>query len=267
VLAAGVAAERLIFVPKVKPLAEVKAAAKLYFTQEQVAQLYLAADAADWPKIGRLTAGDFWRVCFVLFFNYGFRTQELVAWEPDHRPLRVGNFFFEPPTPHPDGHAENQWGWLAYTPQKQQRFKPRPLVLPLNEVAHAHVQLVLRSRRLTADEPLLPIPKCGRSFYAAWSQIVRAARIKPKPALDGTPRAFALRHFRKTATTWLNVHRPGIAPHILGHAAREDGGSDVSERHYDNHELRILDALLTAPQPPAFAQIFLRGEKQGKLFD
>ncbi|HYG26637.1 MAG TPA: hypothetical protein VD906_07010, partial [Caulobacteraceae bacterium] len=176
---------------KVKRLKEGKAP-KYYFTYEQLNALYNGADAAEWPTkgIGSLSPGDFWRCAFVLFTHYGFRTQELISFEENHRPLLVRQFFWEPETPHPEGTACNSDGWLSYVPQKQKRSKPEPLVLPLNRVVRAHVQMVLQAREAKEDEPLLPVPQCNRSFYAAWQRILRAARVKPKASLDGVPRDF-----------------------------------------------------------------------------
>jgi integrase len=265
VLAAAADARRPGFVRfKVAKLAE-GAAPKFYFTREQLDALYHAADAAEWPRIGDLSPGDFWRSTFVLFTNFGFRTQELVAFEPDHQPLLVGNFWWQPETPDPEGTAINSYGWLSYVPQKQKRKKPKPLYLPLNRCVQAHVQMVLSARDFKKGDrdPLFPIPHCNRSFYAAWQTILRAAKVRPKASLDGTPQDFELRHFRKTCTTWMNRHRPGIAPYITGHASRDT--SSVSEIHYNNAELAVLEALQTFPQPMAFEKIY-RATRQQSLF-
>jgi integrase len=250
---------------KVKRRPEGKAP-KYYFTTEQLSALYNAADAALWPNegLGSLTPGDFWRCAMVLFYNYGFRTQELVAFDRARTPLLVRQLFWEPVTPHPAGTAVNSYGWLSYVPQKQSRSKPDPLVLPINRVVYAHIQKVITAREAKRDEPLLPVPRCNRSFYAAWGRILVAAKVRPKASLDGTENDFLPKHFRKTCTTYLNLHRKGIAPYIVGHAARESG-SQVSDTFYDNTELAVLEALSTLPQPPAYEKL-LHATRQRDLF-
>lgn len=267
IVSAAAEAERISTTVSIKPLPHTKAASKLYLTIEQVDAIYRAADVAEWPQhwSGSLKPADFWRTCFVFWFNYGMRTQELYCYERDHTPLTVGQFLFQVESPAEDGTATNGHGWFYYTPQKQKRFKDKPLVLPLNAVVRAHVEAVLRSRSTHRHEPLLPAPRCNRSFYGAWNAILKAAGVRPKPKLDGTEREFEIRHLRKTAITYLNKHRRGIAPYIVGHADREDTVSEVSDVHYDNPELAVVEALNSFPQPPSFLEVF-RKDQQLTLF-
>jgi|GEM_PF-2995762 len=252
---------------RVKSLPQRKAADKLYFTHEEMTALYRAADAATWPVnwSGTLTPGDFWRTCFSFWFPYGMRTQELVNYEADHRPLLVRQISLHPESPSPNGRATNEHGWFHYVPQKQARFKPEPLVLPLTRITRAHVQMVLQSRSVEPSEPLLPAPRCNRSFYEAWNAILKAAKVKPKPKLDGEDREYEIKHFRKTATTLIDLHRPGMGPVIVGHADRDEP-SEVSRVHYNNAELAMVETLSTLPMPEGFEDIFKRGEKQLTLF-
>lgn len=254
------------------------AAEKHYFTYEELDRLYEACDQVDWPTLDRagepllLPPGIQWQTAIVLWFHYGFRTQELIQFEPDHEPLPWRQITWDAETPAQDGHARNECGWLWYVPQKQRRKKPQPLILPMNAVVSAHLRAI---RPVLCDDrlPVFHWPLSADRLYGTWDSLCHRARVRPKRNLiTGEHPKYHLRHFRKTCTTWLNRHRPGIAPLITGHAEREltntiaadctlsaavqDGSfSRVSAQHYDNKELAVQEALLSLPQPKNFVAI------------
>jgi integrase len=176
-----------------------------------------------------------WRVALRWYVLYGFRTQELIAFESDHRPLLWSDLYPAGLSPAQGGQVVCEHGWLKYVPQKQEGKKPDPLVLPLHPEAVSWVDR-LRLPLLGAvscDRPVFAWPRSSSQFYAAWGAIAaRAAEILGKPAVA----EYAIKHLRKTCATWHETLAPGIAEHITGH-----GDRSVIQRHYVNHERMLVD--------------------------
>lgn len=249
--------------PRLKPLPAIKAAPKAYLTYEQICQLYRACRVATWPRGLAHSPATYLRAAIVLFFNYGFRTQELFSLHPQMTPLLWSQISSEPESPHPDGHAKCEWGWLWYLPEKQKRAKPDPLVLPLNATVASHLKSIKPTPGDKSDPRVFPFPKCARDFYGQWDEIFEEAGVKPKRSLsaaasDAVPK-FHLKNLRKTCNTWHNYHERGSGEWILGHAARDVNGS-----HYDNAENLICKAIAGLPQPDAFFSI--NSDRQQLLF-
>jgi hypothetical protein len=272
---------RIDSAPHIRQLPARSAAGRLYLQYDELSRIYDACVVARWPVLKRdggplpYHPATYWRAALVLFFNYGFRTSELVAYRSTHCPLGWDQVTEAEETPGQDGRARSRHGWLWYLPAKQKRKKGEPLVLPLNRITAAHLRSIYPGGPgdLPPPEldPVFPWPRSSDKLYATWARILEAAKVAPKPDLTtGAARTFTIAHLRKTATTWHNLHRPGIAPLITGHAARELTGtvradaslpagaelSAVSAEHYDNRELAVVEALETFPQPPAFRSIF-----------
>lgn len=259
-------------VPSIQPLeAAPFKARKLYFQVTELNRLYEACGAATWPwKRGgqyrrneplEFTPATYWRAAIVLWTNFGFRTQELVRYERDERPLTWSNIWTEPETPSPAGRAVNEFGWLTYVPKKQDTagHKSDPVVLPLNRCVRAHIESV-RPPDWSGDMPLFPFPLASTDFYATFRIICDAAGVRPKrdPRSGKRPR-FSPGHFRKTASSLLNLHCRGLGPVVTGHADRQHGLRDlvtaVAARHYDNPELWLVEQLNAFQQPEAFLRL------------
>lgn len=266
---AAVRNELLAAFPKLEPLTAGTAGRKLHLSYEEADALKRACRAADWPSGLPCPAALYWETLVVGWCVYGFRTQEQARYESAMRELRWPDLRDHEETPDPDGKATWRHGWLVYTPQKQERIKDKPLVLPLCEAYHRHLQAI-RSFGGEFSGSVFPFPLSNERFYATWRAIVAAAGVKPKPGLDGLQPEYQIKHLRKTATKWLNDHGakvgcPGIAPYIVGHAA-ERSASKVSDVHYDHPEQRIIDTLSTLPLPPSFYEPLYVGRRQLILF-
>ncbi|MBK8916447.1 MAG: hypothetical protein IPM64_17920 [Phycisphaerales bacterium] len=266
---AAVRHELLPAFPKLDPLPETKAGRKLHLSYDEADALKQACRVAAWPTGLPAPAALYWETIVVGFCVYGFRTQEQAKYESAMRELRWPDIRDQAETPDPDGKASWRLGWLVYTPQKQERLKSKPLVLPLVEAYHRHLTAI----RAFGGDPqgsVFPFPLSNEKFYATWRAIVAAAGVRPKPGLDGLQPEYQIKHLRKTATKWLNDHGaqigcPGVAPYIVGHAA-ERSASKVSDTHYDHPEQRVLAALTTLPLPPSFHEPLYVGRRQLVLF-
>jgi len=260
---------------RLKPLETAHAARKFYLSYEQLDALYLHAGAAAWPDAapalpgGRIraplpfTPAQYYRAALVMWFNYGLRTQELIAYTRGVESLTWGQIYLSvEETPAEEGQATNAHGWFYYTPQKQKRLKPDPLVLPLSAVALAHLQSIRPPDPLPSTR-VFPFPYSSDSFYAAWRRITEAAGVAPKKNLrTGEQGEYLPKHLRKTCETWHDTQQAGIGPVVTGHAERS-----VSGRHYVNREWQLVQAVNALPQPGGFQQIFTaRTSAQRQLF-
>lgn len=244
--------------PRLEQLTHCKASPKLYLTDDQLDRLWNAASQLTWPRVGDLHPAEFWRSALILYRIYGFRTQELIAYELGKTPLQWRNISLDAETPNPSGTAINNLGWLWYLPQKQKWAKPDPLYLPLTRHARAAIMKLADAAGVgsncspsEAATPLLPISRAPVTFYANWRSWLKLAKVQPKQLPDSAETTmFDPKHLRKTCATHLDRHHKGLADAVIGWAARE--GSRVSSVHYIADELTIVDKLNSAPMPASF---------------
>lgn len=229
-------------VPSIRTLDEVKAINKLTLRflrepgedieRDELSKLYLAASEMDrWPQIEN--AADYWKSMVVLYSTYGFRTNELVAIESGKVGLDWSNIHFDKEV---RGYtqAESEFGWIIYTPQKQQRFKPHPVCAPLTESARKHLEALP-----TKTGPVFPFPKSKETFYQCWRDLFSSVGL-----CDG----FKVKHLRKTAITWIDFFFAGCGELITGHAER-----GVSGQHYNQQQFKLVRAIENLPTPYAWA--------------
>lgn len=245
--------------PKVERL-PTHAAKKFYMTLEQVEAMWSAAGAATWPRCPGLSPGDWWRCALVLYWVYGFRTQELIAFQIGKTALHWSAISFEAETPNPEGTARNALGWLTYTPQKQSWAKPQPLYLPLIPATRAAIDRLRTAAayRGNLDGPLFPLGTAHKSLYREWKAWQTRAKVATKA---GGP--FLLKSLRKSAATYLEKHRKGLGAAVCGWADREI--SQVMATHYAVSELELVEQLATYPVPECFKKLG-GGSSQLELF-
>ncbi len=175
-------------------------------------RIWTVADHCTWPRISGLATGDWWRCALCLLWTYGFRTQELIAFQKGKQQLSWSCIHFDTETPNPAGQAHNAHGWLVYVPQKQRWAKPEPLYLPLTIHARAAIDWLAGAARaqcggnLPPGRPLFPWSSSHKSLYAQWEAMQSRADVRTKA---GPP--FQFKHLRKSAATYLEGHWPGLA--------------------------------------------------------
>lgn len=246
--------------PRIERKHHVGRAAKLYFSFEEIEKLWRVLHKARWPRRDSLqqalpySAERFWKSAVVLYSMYGFRTQELVRLESHFRSLLWENVHDAGLTPNPSGRCECEFGWLQYVPQKQERLKSEPLTVPLTAHTRAAIDL-LNHQNSQPWSAVCDVSMSSISFYHEWHRLVELADIQPR-AGSGVPR-YLIKHFRKTATTWMNNHQPGLGPHVVGHAADRSGqsASAISDKHYANHEEAVVKGLATFQPPACFDEL------------
>lgn len=246
--------------PRIERIHHNSTAPKLYFSFDDIERLWGVLDRAHWPRRDsrqeplHYSPETFWRVALVLYSIYGFRTQELVRLEAGYRALSWGDVYEEALTPNPAGRMECEHGWLRFVPQKQERLKPEPVTNPLTQHTRAAIEAV-RPDKIDPDQPVLDVSLSSVAFYHEWHRLVELSGVRPR-AGSGV-RRYLIKHLRKTATTWLNAHQPGLGAHVVGHAADRSGQevSKISERHYANNEEAVCGGLASFVPPACYEEI------------
>lgn len=251
--------------PQVERLAT-RAAKKWYFRREQFDSLMDACDGCTWPRdLPTLDTPTWWRALLSMYWLYGFRTQELYAFQSDKTPLHWSAITLGTETPNPEGQAESEYGWLTYVPEKQSWAKPEPLYIPLTRHARAIIDLLAKATRelhggeLPPGAKLFPWSTAHRSFYAQWESLQQRARVQTKAG-----GAFEIKHFRKTAATYLEEHHKGLAAAVIGWADRNE--SQVMANHYVVSENVLVSKLHTYPVPKSFSRWLDPSGPQLRLF-
>lgn len=243
-------------IPAVDAVPTRRAAPKLVFSLDDLAVIYRACAAADWPTIN--AAGEpldyspatGWRAALAVWSTYGLRTQELIATCGRFAGLAWSNLTGNAPNPTPGGLTSCARGWLVYTPQKQKRFKPEPLALPITPAVRHNLDAIGFAR--LAGKPAAAVfdwPRSRRAFYRTWRAILRAAGVEPIKLADGKTAELNPKHLRKTAETLVDQIDPGVGPMVVGHAPRE-----LAYRNYISTETRIAAALDRLALPAVFLE-------------
>lgn len=243
--------------PKLEQLPQRKAVndRKLYLRNEQYDALMLSAARLRWPseKILGLPTGTWWQCALILYRTYGFRVQELLAYERGKKPLTWANIWLEAETPNPMSEEVNELGWLYYTPPKTARFKSEPIYLPLTRYTRAAIDRLSQVEHTETDQ-LFKMPRAQQSFFKAWYQLLTLAGVRPKIA-GGKFRPY---HLRKTCATHLSRHKNGLATAVCrwGASREESREAEVAMDHYIVDDM-LLRELHTAPWPSSFEQFLI----------
>lgn len=186
-------------------------------TDDELARMYLAADAAKFPRKKQHSPGDYWRAILVTLPTFGPRRDDCLLL--DRREV-----ILSPACPDPDLRLVNPWGWLSFVPRKTKRTKPDPLILPLTRVVRAHLDLILSG---TIGDRVFPVGDNRGTWRECLIRIQEAAGIE-KP--------FTFHDLRTTANIrWHDLpgsHRAG--EDVLGHAPR-----GVNARNYEESVERL----------------------------
>lgn len=226
--------------PKLKSLVDNLGTHKLYLRNEQIDALFNVADSLRWPN-GPVPASDWWRCAIIMYRTYGFRTQELLAYESIKAPITWQAVTKEKESPDLDSNETSEFGWLSYVPPKTRKKKPRPITVPLTKYTRAALDIMELAKESESSQ-LFPSPRNQERFFETWYGWMEAAGVKPKnPEL-----VFQPRHLRKTAATYLNQHREGLASAVCRWGKSAE--ADVAQEHYIANDL-LLRELHTYPMP------------------
>ncbi len=224
---------------------------KIYLRDEQIDALMAVSEELIWPKESSsgLRPSVWWRCAMVLFRTYGFRPQELLAYDSirKRQPITWANISFARESPNPSSNESNEYGWLFYVPPKTKKIRPNPLYLPLTRHARAAISLIAAGKE-SDNSPLFRMPSSQTGYLKEWYRWFELAGVKPKlKDAKFTPMCL-----RRTCATHLSAHRTGLATAVCGWSHSVE--SKIASGHYISDE-QLLRELLTAPMPKSFDEI------------
>jgi len=212
----------IVDVPYFEPLPETEPDPVNIPTSE-LDKMYLACRTAEWPISSKsgCFAPDLWRAVLVLAITYGPRRSDLFN-------LKWKQINFD----------ANTISWRAKKTGKYHLF-------PLTPIVRAHLEEIHSDR-----EFVLSISSSNHYLYRAFHEIQNFAKVR-HPSGD----YYGFHHLRQTCAARSDIHCPGTAAVILGHAIRT-----VTQRNYlgDASMQAAWNCIKSCPPPPSFATIIDR---------
>lgn len=230
--------------PRLAMMMEPKHQTKLYLRNEQIDSLFATSDRLRWPATS-ISTGDWWRCALILYRTYGFRSQELVAYETGKKPITWSNISFDHESPDLDSREMCLTGWLHYIPPKTAKSKPSPICIPLTQYTRGAVNVLLRAKKSDHD-PIMNNPRNQERFFETWNAWMKHADVQPK----NQEKCFQPRHLRKTCATYMNQFKPGLASAICLWGTISE--ATVAQDHYISNDL-LLREIHNAPMPDSFS--------------
>jgi len=229
-----------------KPHHQRDAASRHYLTKAELNALYFATHRLKNPRGWQLPlpVGRYWRCALVVFFNYGLDTGTVWRYAPYHEPILWRHLSWDRRSPDPEVKEQSRWGWIFYRRVKTGKTFYRPM----NRVVHAHIKSIMPEDPHAEDPVFLG---GGSRPNGRFQQLCDLAGIKPKlDAETGEATPWLLKDLRKTCATYYDEHLPESSIEILGHSV-----AGVTYRHYAHRAPLAFKAIMTIPQPSAFAAL------------
>jgi len=222
---------------------------------QDVSNLIQAAEVADWPNLGDVSAAEFWRGLIRWHAFWGPRTQDIVAYQDRKKTgLLWSDVFLSPECPDETVRQNtgivSPHGWIYYTVQKDVQSDSPFILLPLPKWQR---QFILSFQGLDSDR-VFPIVRNRDKWRNNWNTIRAAAGVADTVYLSqGTGGASAMR--KTAAQMWKKKTKDKeVAQYLLHHAEVTtadkhylDTMSDVVPQLVAHVEL--LDLPPPAPQP------------------
>jgi hypothetical protein len=227
-----------------KPRPHRRATGRHYLTKPELNALYFATHKMERPRGWNhpIPVGRYWRGALVVFFNYGLDTGTVWQSEPAHEPILWRHVTWQPESPNREIKQRSRWGWIFYRRIKTKKTFYRPM----NRTVHAHLKSILPEH----PEPDAPVFRGGGARpNMRFRRLCELAGIGPRKDVEnGDEKPWLLKDLRKTCATYYDEHVPESSIEILGHSV---GG--VTYRHYAHRAPLAFRAIMTLPQPSAFA--------------
>ena len=227
-----------------KPREQRDVAGRHYLTKAEINALYFASHKMKRPRGWNLTipVGRYWRCALVVFFNYGVDTGTVWKSAPFHEPILWRHVSWERESPNRQVKERSRWGWIFYRRVKTGKVFYRPM----NRTVHSHIKSIMPEDP-RPDEPVFlgggSRPNCH------FRKLCNLAGVEPKTDVEtGEEQPWLIKDLRKTCATYYDEHIPESSIEILGHSV-----AGVTYRHYAHRAPLAFKAIMTIPQPSAFA--------------
>jgi integrase len=229
-----------------KPREQRDAAGRHYLTKAEINALYFATHKMKRPRGWNLPipAGRYWRCALVVFFNYGVDTGTVWRSANFHEPILWRHVTWDRQSPDRQIKQTSPWGWIFYRRVKTGKAFYRPM----NRVVHAHIKSILPE---DLDPNAAVFLGGGSRPNSRFRQLCELAGIKPKKNVEtDEDEPWLLKDLRKTCATYYDAHIPESSVEILGHSL-----AGVTYRHYAHRAPLAFKAIMSIPQPSAFAAL------------
>ena len=227
-----------------KPRPHRRVAGRHYLTKSEINALYFATHRMKRPRAWdqSIPVGRYWRSALVVFLNYGVDTGTVWPSEPIHEPILWRHITWELDSPNRAIKQRSRWGWIFYRRVKTGKSFYRPM----NRTVHAHIRSIMPN---TPDPDAPVFLGGGARPNKRFQGLCELAGLSPKKDVEtGDEKPWLLKDLRKTCATYYDEHVPESSIEILGHSV---GG--VTYRHYADRGPLAFRAIMTLPQPSAFA--------------
>ena len=227
-----------------KPRPQRAVAGRHYLAKTEINSLYFATHRMKRPRGWNHTipVGRYWRCAIVVFFNYGLDTGTVWRCVPTHEPIRWRHVTWEHDSPDRQVKQRSRWGWIFYRRVKTGKTFYRPM----NRTVHAHIRSIMPDN----PDPDMPVFLGGGARpNTRFRSLCDLAGISPKTNVEtGEKKDWLIKDLRKTCATYYDEHVPESSIEILGHSV-----AGVTYRHYAHRGPLAFRAIMTLPQPSAFA--------------
>jgi integrase len=215
-------------------------------TKAELNAIYFATHELKRPRGWNqlISVGRYWRCALVLFFNYGVDTGTIWKAAPFHEPILWRHVSWERESPDRQLKEQNRCGWIFYRRVKTGKTFYRPM----NRAVHTHIKSIMPDNPGPNDPVFLG---GGSRPNDRFRKLCNLAGIKPKTDIEtGEEKFWLLKDLRKTCATYYDEHLPESSIEILGHSV-----PGVTYRHYAHRAPLAFKAIMTMPQPTAFAAL------------
>jgi hypothetical protein len=227
-----------------KPRKQRDVAGRHYLTKAEINALYFATHRMNRPRgwSAPVSVGRYWRCALVVFFNYGVDTGTVWKSAPSHEPILWRHVSWNSEPPNRNIKERSRWGWLFYRRVKTGKSFCRPM----NRTVHSHIKSIM-PQNPSPDQPVFH--GGGWRPNSRFRRLCDLAGIKRKTDIEtGEGKPWQLKDLRKTCATYYDEHVPESSIEILGHSV-----AGIPYRHYADRAPLAFKAIMTIPQPSAFA--------------
>jgi hypothetical protein len=220
---------------------------------EEVDCLASAVNVARWPY--RSHAPYFWRGLIRFAALIGFRTQDIVSFDPDKTGLCKSDVIWESACPIADvnnalGYVlHSPHGWLHYAIGKDTHSDCKRILIPMPKWLRDWVRFFCELS--THSQRIFPSMKQGsldsKTYGRTWKRIVKAAEVDLRIMLsEGTGDVIAI---RKYAANWWTLAALRSKTHAaiadkLSHYILHHAEVTTATKHYLSTQAAVLPAML-----------------------
>jgi hypothetical protein len=227
-------------------------------TVDELRAMLAVVDGCQWPQLGTVPPGTFWKTCLLSHYCYGFRSQDWFAVRSQWKQgLLWSEILTDTQCPALED-LHNPHGWASYLVHKtdtkdEEADRPSEVLVPLS----ATLRSLIEQFRGIDPVRVFPLPQTHRSYDREFSKILERSGLSDasrtdvgKPIIRLSLGQTNVASFRKGCAAMWRRHLSAAAASYLLHHADDSGAAKTTAEHYLQSEeiLReITPAIETLP--------------------